>query len=151
MINFSICFLLRNHLYLNLALVLSCSVMSDSAIPWTVSLSGSSVHGIFQTRILKWADISYWGDLSHPGIIPGSPALVGRPLLPLESHVFGFNNIQLSKQEQETTLYSCGFFFFFSQYSVRKTETSIKNISCMLKVQREREGRNKLTWMLVSW
>ena len=109
--------------------------------PMDCSLSGSSVHGIFQTRILKWVDISYRGDPSHPGIISASPALVGRPLLPLESHVFGFNNIQLSKQEQETTLYSCGFFFFFSQYSVRKTETSIKNISCMLKVQRERRAQ----------
>ena len=37
MINFSIYFLLRNHLYLNLALVLSCSVMSDSVIWWTVA------------------------------------------------------------------------------------------------------------------
>ena len=30
------------------------SVMSDSANPWTVSLPGSSLHGILQARILEW-------------------------------------------------------------------------------------------------
>ena len=32
------------------------------------SLPGSSVQGIFQTRILEWVAISYSGDLSDPGI-----------------------------------------------------------------------------------
>ena len=36
---------------------------------------GSSVHGILQARILEWVAISYPGDLSDPGIEPGSPAL----------------------------------------------------------------------------
>ena len=39
------------------------------------SLAGSSVHGIFQARILEWVAISFSGDLPHPGIKPGSPAL----------------------------------------------------------------------------
>ena len=43
------------------------------------SLPGSSVHGIFQARILKWAISSYRGPsrapLLHPGIEPTSPAL----------------------------------------------------------------------------
>ena len=36
---------------------------------------GSSVHEIFQARILKWVAISFSRDLSNPGIEPGSPAL----------------------------------------------------------------------------
>ena len=37
----------------------SHSVVSDSVTPWTVSLPGSSVHGIFQARILEWVAISF--------------------------------------------------------------------------------------------
>ena len=36
---------------------------------------GSSVHGIFQARILEWVAISSPGDLPNSGIEPGSPAL----------------------------------------------------------------------------
>ena len=39
---------------------------------WTVA--DSSVHGIFQTRILEWIAISF-SRSSDPGIEPGSPAL----------------------------------------------------------------------------
>ena len=39
------------------------------------SLPGSSVHGIFQARVLEWIAISFSGDLPNPGIEPGSPAL----------------------------------------------------------------------------
>ena len=39
------------------------------------SLSGSSVHGIFQARILEWVAIPSPGDLPDPGIEPESPAL----------------------------------------------------------------------------
>jgi len=39
------------------------------------SLSGSSVHGILQARILEWVAISFSGDLPDPGIEPGCPAL----------------------------------------------------------------------------
>ena len=42
------------------------------------SLPGSSVHGIFQARILEWVAIAYTpGDLSNLGIKPVSPALAG--------------------------------------------------------------------------
>ena len=37
----------------------------------------SSVHGIFQARIMEWVAISSSGDLAHPGIKPGCPALAG--------------------------------------------------------------------------
>jgi len=39
------------------------------------SLTGSSVHGILQARILEWVDIPFSRDLSNPGIELGSPAL----------------------------------------------------------------------------
>ena len=40
------------------------------------SLSGSSVHGILQARILEWVPIPFVpGDLPNPGIEPRSPAL----------------------------------------------------------------------------
>jgi len=39
------------------------------------SLSGSSVHGIFQARVLEWIAISFSRDLPDPGIEPRSPAL----------------------------------------------------------------------------
>ena len=45
------------------------------------SLLSSSVHGIFQARILEWVVIPSPGDLPDPGIKPRSPvslAMVGR-------------------------------------------------------------------------
>jgi len=35
-----------------------------------MDLPDSTVHGIFQARILKWVSISYLGDLPNPGIKP---------------------------------------------------------------------------------
>ena len=45
--------------------------------PMDCSLPGSSVHGILQARILDGLPFLSAGDLSHPGIEPGSPALAG--------------------------------------------------------------------------
>ena len=39
------------------------------------SLSGFSVHGIFQARILEWVAFPSLGNLPDPGIKPGPPAL----------------------------------------------------------------------------
>ena len=39
------------------------------------SLPGSSVHGLFQVRILEWVAISFSRGSSPPKIEPGSPAL----------------------------------------------------------------------------
>ena len=68
-----------------------CSVLSHVqlfAAPWTTkyppgscSSPGSSVHGIFQARILEWVAISSPGDLPNPGIKSTSlvfPVLAGR-------------------------------------------------------------------------
>ena len=43
--------------------------------PMNSSLPGSCVHGIFQARVLEWVAFPSPGDLSHPGIKPGSPTL----------------------------------------------------------------------------
>ena len=45
---------------------------------------GSSVHGPLQAGILEWVAIPASGDLPHPGIEPGTPALQADPL-PSES------------------------------------------------------------------
>ena len=36
---------------------------------------GSSVHGVLQARILEWVPFTSPGDISNPGIKPGSPEL----------------------------------------------------------------------------
>ena len=43
------------------------------------NLPGSSVHGIFQARILEW--VATLGDLPKPGIESGSPALQADSIL----------------------------------------------------------------------
>ena len=50
------------------------------------SLPGSFVHGILQARILEWVAFPPPGDLPHPGIEPGSPALQA-DILPSDSYV----------------------------------------------------------------
>ena len=51
----------------------SCSVVSNSLR--LCSLSGSSVHGIFQARVLEWVAISFSRGSSWPRDQTGSPAL----------------------------------------------------------------------------
>ena len=52
----------------------SCPTLSD---PKDCSPPGSSVHGIFQARVLEWGGVPLPspGDLPDPGIEPRSPAL----------------------------------------------------------------------------
>ena len=52
----------------------SCPTLCD---PMDCSLPGSSIHGIFQARILEWFAISFSRDHLDPGIKPWSPALQG--------------------------------------------------------------------------
>ena len=44
---------------LNVVVVWSLSCVRLFATPWTVALSGPSVHGISQARILEWVAISF--------------------------------------------------------------------------------------------
>ena len=57
-------------------LVTKSCLAHSSLIPWAVALPGSSVHGIFQSRILGW--VLPPKDLPHPRIEPVCPALAGR-------------------------------------------------------------------------
>ena len=51
----------------------SCPTLCD---PMDYSLPGSSVHGIFQARVLEWGShFLLQGDLPDPGIKPGSSAV----------------------------------------------------------------------------
>ena len=50
----------------------SCPTLRD---PMDCSLPGSSVHRIFQARVLEWGAISFSRGSSNPGIKPRSPAL----------------------------------------------------------------------------
>ena len=56
-----------------LRLLFSHYVVSDSLQPMDCSLSGSSIHGISQVRILEWVVIRPPGDLADPRIEPRSP------------------------------------------------------------------------------
>ena len=58
----------------------SCSVTCDSD-SMDCSLLGSSVHGILQARILDWAAMPFFRNLSKPGIEPKSAALQADSLL----------------------------------------------------------------------
>ena len=63
------------------AFVLSCSVVLNLCNPMGCSLPGSSVHGIFQARVLEWVVISYSREFSQPSNqthISSSPELAGR-------------------------------------------------------------------------
>ena len=52
-----------------------CLTLCD---PMDCSLASSSVHGIFQARILEWLPFPSPGDLSNSGIEPASLALASR-------------------------------------------------------------------------
>ena len=56
----------------------SCLTLCD---PMDCSLQGSSIHGIFQARVLEWVAISFSRGLPDPGIEPRSPALQADTLL----------------------------------------------------------------------
>ena len=71
-----------NPLRCEVCVCVSCSVMTDSATPWTVcSPPGSSVHEILQARILEWVAIPFSRGFPDPGNEPWSPALQADSLL----------------------------------------------------------------------
>ena len=64
--------LLSNHNVKESEVIQSCLTLCDIM---SYSLPGSSVHGIFQARILEWVAIAFSRDPPDPGIKPRSPAL----------------------------------------------------------------------------
>ena len=66
----------RSHYFIHSTCM--CSLLSHVRLfvtPMDYSLSGSSVHGILQARILEWVAISFSRGLPDPGIEFRSPAL----------------------------------------------------------------------------
>ena len=47
----------------------SCSVLSDSSDPMDCSPPGSSVHGIFQAKVLEWGAIAFSGNVPLVSLI----------------------------------------------------------------------------------
>ena len=81
----------------------SHSVMSNSCDPIDCSLSGSSIHGIYQTKVLEWVAISFSRESSQPRDQtqvshitgnslppgpPGKPKKTGVGRLSLLQHIF---------------------------------------------------------------
>ena len=67
---------LTSNVKVKVLVALSCPTLYD---PMDCSLSGSSVHGIFQARVLEWVPFPSPGYLPDPGIEPRSPALQADP------------------------------------------------------------------------
>ena len=99
--------------------------------PMDCSLIGSSVHGIFQTRILEWVAISFYRDLPNPGIEPASPA----------SHFLHWqvNSLHISISKY-SVLYK--FIYIFIIFSNRQHET-LRQILC----RKESKGSNRLNYI----
>ena len=73
---FFLCLLLCYFVSLCCCLVVkSCLTLAD---PLEYNSPVSSVHGIYQARILEWIAISFSRGSSHPYIKPTSPSLVGK-------------------------------------------------------------------------
>ena len=118
--------------------VCSLSCLRLFVTPMDCSPPDSSVHGIYQARILKWVAISSSRDLPDPGIKSLSPALAGgfftteppgKPLI--WSSLFCYSSTVLQKNIFHFC-YNC----FFSQLNVTensvKTLGSIKSLQCNL-------------------
>ena len=75
----------------------NCSIVSDSSNPMDCSPPGSSIHGIFQARVLEWGAIAfsegYWNGLLFP-----SPGDLPNPCLLLLLHCQA-DSLPLSHQE----------------------------------------------------
>ena len=61
-----------DHITVSVLVAQLCPTLCD---PMDSSPPGSSAHEISQVRILEWVAIPSPGDLSDPGIEPGSPTL----------------------------------------------------------------------------
>ena len=75
----------------------ACLVVSDSLWPLDSSPPGSSVHGVFQARILKWVVFFSPGDLLDSGIKPTSPVHFRQILYPLSHRKVKFAALHLKR------------------------------------------------------
>ena len=93
----------------------SRSVVSDSSDPMDCSLPGSSVHGIFQARVLEWGAIAFSDNLS----------LQEKYLLRKEGWKEGSNNERKEKVNTFESYFSIRFFWNWVWKSC-KTFSSMK-------------------------
>ena len=99
----------------------SCPTLCD---PMDYRLPGSSVHWIFQARILVWVAFPPPGDLPDPGIKPRSPTLQVNSLPaepPGKPKNIGVGNLSLLQrifltQELNPRLQHCGWFLYQLSY-----------------------------------
>ena len=88
--------------------VLDTKLYRSLCNPMDCSPPGSSVHGIFQTRILEWFAIAFSKDRPDPGIKPRSPAsqvycLPSEPPGKLDTKVSNLcDSIYMTFSERET-------------------------------------------------
>ena len=107
--------------------MLGRSVVSDSVQTLDCSPSGSSVHGILQTRILEWVPCPPPGDLPDTGIDPRCPALQvdslpsEPPEKPMNTGVGSLPGI-FPTQESNWGLLHCWWIFY--QLSYQETPSS---------------------------
>ena len=113
-----------SYLLLIPSLLFSHQVMSDFfCYPMDCSPSGSSLHGIFQTRILEWVAISYSRGSSQPRDQTHVSCIscIGRHSLPL-CHLDTFKvDVSLSYPwipDSFLRIFFCVDFFFTSQHSL---------------------------------
>ena len=101
----------------------SLSVVSDSSDPMDCSLPGSSVHGIFQARVLEWGAIAFSLfkasillfcilNLPPPRVHSWAPA-VGDGLKATASFVYLYGRVKIIHVGKV-----CPFFFFFWPHQV---------------------------------
>ena len=79
----------------------SCPILSD---PMDCSLSGSSVHGIFQARVLEWGAIAFSVIKSKSNY----PIILNTDTLEARVSIYGFGGGYNSVQSTLFSLYSFG-------------------------------------------
>ena len=93
----------------------SCLTLSD---PMDCSPRGSSVHGIFQARVLEWGAIAFSGDIRDKGSIPGLGRSTG------DGHG---NPLQYSYLENPMNRG----FWRATVHRVAKSRTRLKHLACL--------------------
>ena len=130
------CFMYMKHI---VVVVQPLSHIQPFCDPMDCNPLGSSVHGIFQARILEWVAISFSRNLSNPGIKPmslESRALTGRcfttvedkdlnlyyitypftPLLVIFSHLYQYLKMIFKPEAQATLSFFWGISRIYMKY-----------------------------------
>ena len=109
-----------NH-YLAICMCLCPQLCSSLCRPMDCSLPGTSVHGIFQARILEWVAITFFRGSSWPrdwtwvsytscigrqSLYLGSPTICMLSLPSLRYHQYDINNMKLFSPDLSSFLFS---------------------------------------------